>query len=183
MELHTARETCLFQFVRWISLFFVKQINQNLITQEQISLLLPTKWELTPIYRMEHLKIKRSPVKQHASRLNSMNSTNKNNEEQSKHSEIRDIINELEEIYRSILPSNSISSAMSNSHFMKASSEDFPVTVKRQRLLLNLAHISLKFDEVNICSQILGYLKETELVVSIQFWNKTRLLYFFWWSK
>lgn len=137
--------------------------------------LLPTKWELKPIYRMEHLKLKRAPAKKEMVRLNSNLTSSKHSahaaaaaavEESSKHAELRDIINELDEIYRSILPSNTSSSSMSNNHFLKASSEDFIVTFKRQRLLLNLAHIALMFDEVNICSQILGYLKETELVVS-----------------
>lgn len=134
--------------------------------------LLPTKWELKPIYRMEHLKLKRAPAKKEMVRLNSNLTSNKHSahaaaaDESSKYTELRDIINELDEIYRSILPSNTPSSNMSNNHFLKASSEDFIVTFKRQHLLLNLAHIALRFDEVNICSQILGYLKETELVVS-----------------
>ena len=33
---------------------------------------------------------------------------------------------------------------------------------KRQRLLLKLAHVCLIFEEVNICSRIVGYLKENE---------------------
>jgi tetratricopeptide (TPR) repeat protein len=87
---------------------------------------------------------------------------------------------ELEEIYKLILPSNKnnnkrsrLSNNSDSSEFLKSSvnssnnfhkKEDVHVVSKRQRLLLNLAHVCLMYGEVNLCSQILGYLKETELV-------------------
>lgn len=83
---------------------------------------------------------------------------------------------ELEDIYKLILPSSNKRSPMSmnsSSEFLKSSinspnhfvkKEDVHVVFKRQRLLLNLAHVCLMYGEVNLCSQILGYLKETELV-------------------
>ena len=89
------------------------------------------------------------------------------------------ILNALNDIYKIILPpskfiqsteSTSINS-FSKSNKSESSTvkkDDLNVTLKRQRLLLNLAHASLLFEEVNFCSQILGYLKEADLVVNFR---------------
>ena len=88
---------------------------------------------------------------------------------------------ELEEIYKQLLPNTSkknplkpnINSEKETNNFLKSSisspnnnqtkKEDAQTVSKRQRLLLNLSHVCLMYGEVNLCSQILGYLKETEL--------------------
>jgi hypothetical protein len=86
------------------------------------------------------------------------------------------ILNELTEIYNLLVPKNkyhaNLETEKDSSQFMKASSdkslhvkEDFATKQKRQRLLLCLAQVCLMFEEVNVCSQILGYLKETDLIV------------------
>ena len=95
------------------------------------------------------------------------------------------ILNELEEIYKLVLPSNAKKMPLKadedeeTNHFLKSSivtsssmshhpphhkKEDLQTITKRQRLLLSLAHVCLMYGEVNLCSQIVGFLKETELV-------------------
>jgi hypothetical protein len=85
-------------------------------------------------------------------------------------------LNALNDIYKIILPPSkfiqSTENALNSLFTKKSKSEssvkkdDLNVTLKRQRLLINLAQASLLFEEVNFCSQILGYLKEADLVVS-----------------
>jgi hypothetical protein len=86
------------------------------------------------------------------------------------------ILNELTEVYNLLVPKNKYHAKLEteedSSQFLKASTdkslnvkEDSATKQKRIRLLLSLAHVSLMFEEVTVCSQILGYLKETDLIV------------------
>ncbi len=83
------------------------------------------------------------------------------------------IINELNEIYAIVIPPNKFIQSENSSNQLKkskpesssAKKDDYLINFKRQRLLLNLAHVSLMFEEVNFCSQVVGYLKEADLVV------------------
>jgi hypothetical protein len=82
---------------------------------------------------------------------------------------------ELNEIYKAILPKpkkKKIKNDENESEFLKSNfepahkKEDFVTTFKRQKLMLSLAHLCLTYEEVNLCSNVLGYLKESELAVS-----------------
>ena len=44
--------------------------------------------------------------------------------------------------------------------------EDAATVNKRHKLMASLANLCLLFDQINLCSQILGYLKESEHLVS-----------------
>lgn len=51
---------------------------------------------------------------------------------------------------------------MTSSFDSTSKKEDFVTAYKKQKLVLSLTHLCLFFEEVSLCSQILGYLKETE---------------------
>jgi len=143
-----------------------------LISQEELLAKPPSRWDLRAIYRIEKLK-KFQPVNDEARhmtrQITSMSVTSAKSFEEggAAVSDAKYVLNELEEIYKIILPSHMLTSQVSESQFMRANSEDLANVQKRQRLLLSLAGVCLKFDEVNVCSQILGYLKESDLAVSI----------------
>ncbi|RNA03099.1 cilia- and flagella-associated 46-like [Brachionus plicatilis] len=78
-----------------------------------------------------------------------------------------EIQKELSDLYRILLPQKKgILEARRKSQFVAAESveikDDSQNVQRRQRLLLNLAHLCLIYEDVNLCSRIVGYLKENE---------------------
>ena len=109
--------------------FFEYMVKHELISQDYLLKVTPSKWELMAIYRMEKLKtFKPSADTKNPNPAASVNSM-KGDEGQV--SDNKHVMNELDEIYRIILPSNKPTSQTSNNHFLKASSEDSTTIFKR----------------------------------------------------
>ncbi|CAF0832143.1 unnamed protein product [Brachionus calyciflorus] len=122
-------------------------INRNIIDDEELKTISTSKWELDVIFRIEKLK---RPTKKLKKGSKSDDSANEEN-----------ILNELNEIYKILLPKKTRKSEFltSDSNNQK---EDSTSVLKRQRLMLNLSNLCLIYEEVNLCSRIIGYLKENE---------------------
>lgn len=111
--------------------FFEFMVKHDLISQDDLLKVTPAKWELMAIYRMEKLKGFKPSIDTNTKIPNPTTSVNSIKGEEGQVSDNKYIINELDEIYRIILPSNKPTSQTSNNHFLKASSEDSTTIFKR----------------------------------------------------
>ncbi len=109
--------------------FFEYMVQQNLISQDDLLKITRSKWQLMAIYRME--KLKNCKVSTEIKNQNPTTSVNSIKGEETHNYDSKYISNEIDEIYRIILPPNKPNSQTSNNHFLKTSTEDNSTIFKR----------------------------------------------------
>ena len=182
--------------------FFEFIVSKNLMSDDDVKALTSSKWDLNAIYLIERLKKSQSFRSKKPALITMSGSKSEESMSSLQHNgsvsgggsgdDSTPILSELENIYKLILPVVAIKyngSSLDSSEFMRSSlsnngttaanrKEEIGVLFKRYRLMLNLASVCLLYDEINLCSQILGYLKEAEHMVNL-IYSSTTIFYAF----
>jgi len=116
---------------------FEFMIQNELISQEELLAKPPSRWDLRAIYRIEKLKKFETSGGDDSRQLirqkTSVSITSARSVDDANISDAKYVSNELEEIYKIILPSNVLKSQESSSQFMRAGSD---VLVSMEKRLL-----------------------------------------------